>query len=121
MADLEYKDLAGNSIAAGDFIVYAASLGRCPILKYGIVTRLETRKEAYVIGRERDNTPTIRVITAEKVWRWTGPDRTRHEIVWSLQKKGGEVALAFLDRMLVVSVLNVPVGASDILTESYEK
>lgn len=37
---LEYRDMAGNLINEGDFIVYAAHRGRSSVLKFGIVTRL---------------------------------------------------------------------------------
>lgn len=108
MSKLIYEDLAGNQILTGDFIVYAAIVGRSPILKYGVVTRLEQRVWTY---GNKEAVPTLRVITVEKDWNND----------WILQKKGGEIALAYLDRMLTVNPFHLPPVAASILQEAYRK
>ncbi len=104
---MNYEDLAGYEIKPGFLIVYAATLGRSPVLKYGIVTRLEqTKPDNY---GNRPQSPTIRAITVDRSWGKK----------WELQKKGREVALSFLDRLLVVD--SIPEQAKEILHEQYKK
>lgn len=119
MADkkIEYYDLADNEVKIGNFVAYAASLGRCPILKYGIVTRLEVRDNRYdYMGPKQ--VPTLRVLTVEKDDHFTQGGKFVDRR-WMLQKKGGEMALGFLDRLIVVD--KVPPMVKKILTEALTK
>lgn len=105
---MKHRDLAGVEVKIGSYVAYAASLGRCPILKYGVVTRLAERKDTW----NEDMRPTIRVITVERDERFTGVGKPKG-ISWEIQKKGQEIALGFLERLIVVTIL--PDAAKKIL------
>ena len=86
---IEYTDIGGKEIQVGSYIAYAAALGRCAILKLGVVVALKAGK--------------VKAVTAEKVWRWgTGEDQ------WGLQKNGSPITLAFTERMVVVPRDSIP-------------
>ena len=114
MDKIEYYDLNDTKIEVGSFVAYAASWGRCPVLKYGIVTRLESRKENAWYKESKEN-PTLRVLTVDRNEKWK--DGKKISVEWELQKKGKEVTLSFLDRLLVVT--SVPLGAKKVLTEAF--
>ena len=92
---LNYKDLAGQPIKPGGIVVYAALWSRSAMLKYGRVTRLCSRGGQY---EGQGTVSPIRVVTV---------DRNRND-AWEIQKKGTEITLMFLDRMLVVPPALVP-------------
>jgi len=116
---MDHKDIAGQSIKPGAFVIYAALWDRCATLKYGIVTKLRIRpditlppKGGYPQGR-----PTIRVLSVDRSTRhhqgtWT--------VYWELQKEGKEMALGFLDRLLVVPENVVPDEALKLLKDAYQ-
>lgn len=107
-----HYDLADVRIDEGSFVAYAASWGRCPVLKYGIVTRLAERKD----WRSDDPIPTIRVISVDRNEKWDQGKKLG--VAWEVQKKGQEMALGFLDRLLVVTTL--PAGAKAALQKAYK-
>jgi hypothetical protein len=86
---MTHLDLAGHEIKPGCIVAYAALWDRSATLKYGLVTRLATRME----GNPSCAVPTIRAVTVDREF-------LTHR--WDLQKDGKEVALCWLDRMLVV-------------------
>ncbi len=102
-----HKDIAGEEIKVGDFIVYTALAGRSAVMRFGRVVDLKER-DASLYG-PKDKIPTLRVITAEASWSQKGR--------WNLQKKGGVVTLGFLDRLLVVNGDVLPRGAWEVLRE----
>lgn len=111
MGDLEYKDLADQPIAVGDYVVYSAAAGRSAVMKMGQVVALGKRKghEYRQPGWERVDTvhPTLKVVSVDA---WRGDSSWRN----ALQNKGRPVTLGFLDRVLVVT--NVPA-----LAERFER
>lgn len=109
---MKYKDLNDIDIRVGDFIAYAALWSRSPILKYGLVTRLEKRAASYY---QTEETPTLRVITVDRSGRWD-KETNKHFYVWELQNKGKEITLGFLDRLLVIPRAMVPKEVFDMLT-----
>lgn len=102
---LEYRDMSGNLINEGDFIVYAAHRGRSSVLKFGIVTRLVTYKPSY----NDKEAPTLRAITAEKGWSNS----------WTVQNNGREIKLGDLNSVLVVGDKNVPYEINETLSAKY--
>jgi len=98
-----YKDIAGQTIKPGDIVLYASLWDRSATLKYGRVTRLCSR-EAWR-GHKRGETPTLRVVTVDRDW----------DGKWEIQKKGAEVTLMWLDRMLVVTPALVPAKVALLL------
>lgn len=94
---LSYKDIAGQVIKPGDTVLYASLWDRSATLKYGRVTRLCGREDQGLYGKRKE-VPTIRVVTVDRDW----------DGKWEIQKKGTEVTLMFLDRMLVVFPAQVP-------------
>ena len=111
-ASFEYKDLAGKLITVGSFIVYAANFGRCAVLKYGIVTRFNKRKDIYNNSRE---IPTLKVLTVDRTSR---REAGQYLYSWNLQNKGKEITLAFFDRMIVVNKNDIPQEALNLLTST---
>jgi hypothetical protein len=109
MPKLKHVDLAGQEIKPGCIVAYAALWDRSATLKYGLVTRLSSRTESafveYGHAYAKRVVPTIRVVTVDRKM-----DVKRDQIVhrWELQKDGKEVALGWLDRMLVVPRSMVP-------------
>lgn len=100
-----YKDLAGTEIKEGSFVVYAAALGRCAVLKYGVVTRLVEKENQYT--QEMDY--SIRILSADM---YSGEG-------WTIQKKGKEITLAFFDRTTVVERL--PDAAKKLLLKTLKE
>jgi len=111
MSNAERRDLAGNEIKLGNYVAYAASWSRSPILKYGIVTRLAERKHRYwpTDSETGKSTPSIGVLTVDRDFKKQ----------WEIQREGKEIVLGFLDRLLVVSPQQVPFEALDILSKAY--
>lgn len=126
-----HYDIADNEINPGDFVVYAALWDRSATLKYGIVTRLSERKKSEYTRNEGDKY-TVRVLSVDRTTRWVlvpnGPSlgttshvERRKTVTWELQKNGKEMALGFLDRLLVVPVAMVPVEALTVLRRAYKE
>jgi hypothetical protein len=112
--NMEWKDMAGNHIQPGDYIVYAALWDRSATLKYGRVTRLAERKSAYTYtNQDRVPVPTIRVISVDRSSHWE--DGKYLGVVWHVQKDGKEVALGELERMLVIDRHQVPKDVRELL------
>lgn len=96
--NLEYKDLFGNDIKVGDYIVYAAVDGRSGTLRSGRVLKLTTSKpDKWSPNKPLE--PKVMCATwsnfrAQSTWR------TNAESEPSGRQKN--VTLGFLDRMIVV-------------------
>lgn len=116
MTKVEYYDIADNRISVGDTVAYAASWGRCPTLKYGLVVRLAERESKH--WNKKGMEPTIRVVTVDRTTIMVAGVR---EETWVLQKDGKEVALAFLDRLLVVPHTHVPQKVKHIFADVIRK
>jgi hypothetical protein len=101
----DHKDIAGQEIKVGDYICYAALWDRSATMKFGKVTRLADRDEAYVYNRERKKIPTIRLRSVDRDWH----DK------WKVQAKGKEITLGYLDRLIVVPAELVPPAAKELL------
>lgn len=99
---MEYRDLAGQEIKEGSYIVYAALWSRSPVLKFGKVVSLSSRDPSYY---QKESTPTIKAITVDRFWGNKGK--------FELQKEGKPVTLGFLDRLLVVN--DLPQGVKDLI------
>lgn len=114
MPRTEHKDFLGDPIKEGDFIAYTALWDRSPILKFGVVVRLKTRRgvDDYETG-ERVEGATLGIISADRV-SWDGFKRL-NKYVWELQKEGKEVTLGFCDRCIVVERRRVPQDVRDLL------
>lgn len=107
-------DIANNEIKPGDFVIYSALWDRSATLKYGIVTRLAKRGSSrYLLESEKY---TVRVLSVDR--NWSGKTKIT---TWELQKKGKEVTLGFLDRMLVVPSTLVPIQAKEVLQKALEE
>ena len=113
VGDIVARDLSGILIAPGDYIVYAALWDRSAVLKYGLVTRLGLSKPRYSYKLKKHDVqePTVRVVTVDRDF----------EHKWELQKKGNEVALGFVDRLLVISDDCVPEDARKLLITAYQQ
>jgi hypothetical protein len=110
MADHKHYDIADNPIYPESFVIYAALWDRSATLKYGIVTRLAEKESPGYLRRENEKY-TVRLLTVDRDY-----DRK-----WEVQKDGNEVALGFLDRMLVVPKDRVPDGAKKVLLEAFSE
>lgn len=106
-------DYGGTTIREGDFIVYAALLGRCACVRYGLVTRLvEPKKKS---EWDRSKTKPIRVVAVQ--------DEYQHNIdrgkpPWSLLNEGKEISLGFPDRLVVMEPKQVPVAVRSLLFQA---
>lgn len=110
--EVEHKDLAGKQIEVGSFVVYAALWDRSAVLKYGIVSSLKERKDAWrPQTRDYGPIPTVGIVSVDRGW----------EHQWELQNDGKEITLGFVDRCLVVPTFAVPTDAMHLLTEEYAK
>lgn len=112
---MDHKDIGEQNIKPGAFVIYAALWDRCATLKYGIVTRLASRED-WRRG-EKVDVPTIRVLSVDRSTRHHQGTWTVH---WELQKEGKEMALGFLDRLLVVPENVVPDEALKLLKDAYQ-
>ncbi len=114
--NIECKDLAGKEITPGCFIVYAALWSRSAVLKYGIVVRLDKRKQTYGGSKE---IPTLRVITVDRTGRWD--ESQKYLYSWNFQNHGKEIILSFLDRVIVISKNDMPKEVLDLLSTKENK
>lgn len=116
----KHVDFLGQDIKAGDFIMYTALWDRSPILKFGLVTRLETRDGEYDYEiQERVTAATLRVISIDRS-SWGHAHNQLKKYIWELQKNGQEVTLGFCDRVLVTTPDKVPDQARDVLRKAYD-
>lgn len=106
----EYKDLAGNDIRVGDYVVYSALWDRSAVLKFGKVERLAER-EANWYRKKPEATIRVRTVDRHTEWRDGKPLKE----YWMLQKQGQETTLGFLNRMLVIGSEHVPPDALRVL------
>lgn len=96
--NLVYKDMFGNDIKEGDYIVYGAVDGRSGTLRAGKVLKLtQTKPDKYYPDREPE--PKVQVASWSN-FRAEGSWRTQEGIEPSGRQKN--VTLSFLDRMIVV-------------------
>lgn len=95
----KHVDAFKREIHVGDYIAYAALWSRSATLKFGIVTRLADKDNAYTPDKLiPDKVPTIRARTVDRNW---GND-------WEIQSKGKEITLGYLDRLIVIDRDSVP-------------
>src|SRR6478736_7577235 len=103
MAENEYRDLAGQDIKVGDYVIYSTSEGRAAVMKLGQVTELTRRKTP---RHEWGNwnfaifDPTVKVVSIDpwregSTWEWSR----------ALQNGGRPVTLGEFGRILVVTTL----------------
>lgn len=109
MKDNPHGDVFNNPISVGDFVLYAASLGRSPILKVGLVLELRTKKHDFYEDRIAYK---VSVRTAERVGMrpWVAG-----QYQWELQKKGSPITLEFTNRMVRVSPKTIPAAVRKLL------
>lgn len=100
-----HEDIAGMPICIGDYIIYAALWDRSATLKYGKVTRLAERDEAWTGNPDRKKVPTLRLRSVDRDWHGK----------WELQRGGKETTLGFMDRLMVVLPAQVPEEARSLL------
>lgn len=114
--DKPHCDVFGNQIEVADFVIYAAALGRSPILKVGVVTELR-------------NVETVWHRTAHKVCVVTAHRKTMRNpktgyydddelYEWVLQKEGRHVVLEFTERMVKVQPKSIPKEVREMLKEA---
>lgn len=104
---MEYKDIAGRAITVGAIVCYAALWDRSATLRYGKVTALKSRPAQ----RWMPEGPVALTL------RLTAVDRD-HDGVWHIINNGNAITLSFLDRLLVVPDILVPVSALRLLKAS---
>ena len=108
MIDTPHSDVFNNQLKVGDFVIYAASLGRSPILKVAIILELKSKKHSY-----RDEiTYKVSVKTAHRVGTYL---KGRDTYEWSLQKNGSPITLEFTNRMVKVSPKTLPAEVRSLL------
>lgn len=107
MRDDPHGDVFNNPINVGDFVLYAATLDRSPILKVGFV--LELRSNAG--GHPERVVHKISVRTAER----TAYVRVGEKYQWELQKNGSPVTLEFSNRLVRVSSRSIPAAVRKLL------
>lgn len=89
-------------------MIYAASLGRCSILKVAIILELRTLEPKWQNRIQHK----VSVRTAERDGDYRkGPDHYK----WSLQKRGSPITLEFTNRMVKVSPRNLPTEVRKLL------
>lgn len=111
MKVLKNKDVLGNEIKAGDYIVYGAAKGRCAGLNIGRVVAAEM---ATAHGAYDGRTKALRV-TAESVQvSWGEYTRTGMDS-YSDRKKPRKVSLFFSERICVIPESIVPQAIKDLL------
>lgn len=109
MQDTPHADVFNNQIKVGDFVIYAASLGRSPILKVAIILELRTLEPKWHDQIQYK----VSVRTAERVNIYNREDPNTYK--WSLQKKGSPITLEFTDRMVKVSTKKLPIEVRALL------
>ena len=108
MKDNPHTDVFQNPIKVGDYVLYAASLGRSPILKVGLVLELRAKRDD-LFNRVSHK---VSVRTAERVGTYRKGPGTYE---WSLQKKGSPITLEFTSRLVRVSPKIIPVEVRAML------
>lgn len=99
----ELFDYGGFAIKPGDFIAYAALLGRCACIRYGLVTRLvEPKKKA---EWDYSKTKPIRVVAVQDEWQH---NIDQGKPPWHLLNEGKELSLGFPDRLVVMRPDQIP-------------
>lgn len=113
---MSHKDIAGTDILVGQYVVYAATWGRCATLKYGKVVSLTSGPQCF-----RDDTVSkIQCVTTDRNrggWFVQGMDEWALESAKSSGKaaKPKVVTLAFLDRLQVLPPGMLPNGVKKLL------
>lgn len=111
-----HNDVSGRPLAPGDIVVFSANYQQSCVLRYGVVTRLAVNpRGGWEAGTgKRVPSPTVRVIAAG----W-GYDYRDHATKWRLFREGGESALQYVDRMLVVDRHQVPREVLELMDPAY--
>lgn len=109
MKDTPHADVFNNQIKVGDFVIYAASLGRCSILKVAIVLELREKKYSYY---KDEVAYKVSVRTAHREGDWK---KGRDHYKWTLQKKGSPITLEFTERMVKVDPKTLPLEVRNLL------
>lgn len=86
---MEYKDLAGQDMAVGDYIVYSAAAGRAGVMKLGQIVELSERRDTWT----NKHAAVVKAVTIDQWRTWSG----------GLQNKGKPVTLGMFERILVVT------------------
>lgn len=110
---MEYKDLAGQEIKVGDFVVYTALWSRSAVMKYGKVVELGIRKDKY--DENKPGEPTLKIISADRGFIFN-PLTKDHDNAWIIQAQGKKITLGFLDRTLVISPAQMPKEVYQLLS-----
>lgn len=108
MKVLKNKDVLGNEIKAGDYIVYGAAKGRCAGLNIGLVTSAGTHKPEYGDSYFRTQAEAVQV-------SWGEYTRTGMDSYSGAKKKPRKVTLAFSERICVIPEAIVPQAIKDLL------
>lgn len=122
----EYRDLANQPINVGDIVCYAALWSRSAVLRYGRVKSLKTRKDKWKDAQNTDqltNQLTIGVVGVDRVHKSGRNPHTLEWLFWEewdITKKGHEITLGFLDRLLVVRPEQLPREVRDLLISDEE-
>jgi len=111
MKVLKNKDVLGNEIKAGDYIVYGAAKGRCAGLNIGRVTATEMTKAH---GSYEGRNDTLRVTSEAVQVSYGRYERTGCDS-YSSNKKPRKVSLFFSERICVIPESVVPQAIKDLL------
>lgn len=102
---MSHLDVSGREIQTGDYILYAASLGRCPVLRYARV------EDKYEIENPRSY-QRDRILYKLKV---RSVSQYSYGTPWKLLNTGSLITLAFCDRIVVVPTDSVPADVVAVL------
>lgn len=102
--DKPHCDVFGNPLAVGDFVIYAAALGRSSILKVAIILELREVKKwndrvAYKVSTRTAERSSV-YKPGNRPWDGT--------YEWKLQKDGKKIVLEFTERMVRVDPATLP-------------
>ena len=110
MQNTPHTDVFNNPLKPGDYVIYAASLGRSPILKVALILELRTKDRPYF--RHPSKLYKVSVRTAHRVGVYS---KLLDEYDWELQKKGSPITLEFTSRLLKVPAKSIPVKIRRLL------
>ena len=91
----QHLDMFGNEIKVGDYIIYAGSAGRCPVLRAGQVLKLSFKKESSMSGGVLIPKVFCSSWNNYKAEGWSTNDKER-------SGKQKNVTLSFMQRIVVV-------------------
>lgn len=113
LPDIHTRDVLGNPIKPGDYIVYGAAKGRCAGLNIGLVIDTVIKDpEPY----HRPTGPYLSVTAAACLVEWRGEYRRAGVNDHNPASKPKNVTLSFSERMCVVPASSVPDAIKALLT-----